>query len=67
MNRFFKGMFVLFVVSIVTMSITGCKRGPTVEEVDARIKALLEKGVPDSVVADAKIAWYNVTTGQKNQ
>jgi len=65
MNRFFKGMFVLFVVSIVTMSITGCKRGPTVEEVDARIKALLEKGVPDSVVADAKIAWYNVTTGQK--
>jgi len=65
MNRFFKSVFALLTISIATISIIGCKSGPKVEEVEARIKALLEKGVPDSVVADAKIAMYNVSTGQK--
>ncbi len=65
MNRFFKCMLALLAVSIATISVIGCKSGPKVEEVEARINALLEKGVPDSVVADAKIALYNVSTGQK--
>ncbi len=65
MNRVFSSLFTFLVISIATISIIGCKSGPKVEEVEARINALLEKGVPDSVVADAKIAVYNVSTGQK--
>ncbi|HEX3018726.1 MAG TPA: hypothetical protein VHP36_00415 [Chitinispirillaceae bacterium] len=65
MNRFFKCLIALSLISMVIMSVTGCKSGPKAPEVEARIKALLEKGVPDSVVADAKIALYNVNMGQK--
>ena len=38
------------------------KKGPTIEE---RIKALEEKGVPDSVLANVKVYLYQVTSARK--
>lgn len=65
MNRLLKSFFPLFLISTSIICLIGCKGGPKLEEVEARIKALEEKGVPDSVVSDVKIAVYNVNVGKK--
>lgn len=65
MSRVSKSFITLLVISLTAISIIGCKGGPKLEEVESRISALVEKGVPDSVIADVRIAVYNVSMGKK--
>lgn len=65
MNRFFKSYIPLILISAAALSLIGCKSGPKLEEVQARVKALEEKGVPDSVISDIKVAIYNVVVGKQ--
>ncbi|NLG17504.1 MAG: hypothetical protein GX556_09275 [Fibrobacter sp.] len=48
--------------------IAGCggASGDKLAEIENRIKALSDKGVPDSVLADVKVYLYNVTSAKKN-
>jgi len=44
---------------------TGCGKKASVEEVEARMNVLTEKGIPDSVLANLKVYIYNIRSGQK--
>ena len=52
----------LSLTMVAALAIDCGKKGPTIEE---RIKALEEKGVPDSVLADVKVYLYQVTSAKK--
>lgn len=66
MNKF-KGAALIALFSCMSFSlITGCgSGGKKPEDIEARVKALEEKGVPDSVLASVKVYIYNVKAAQK--
>lgn len=49
----------LSLLLVAGLAVNCGKKGPTMEE---RIKALEEKGVPDTILADIKVYLYNVTS-----
>ena len=66
MTCLFKRLSLLLLITVsVGTVMTGCGKKASVEEVEARMNVLTEKGIPDSVLANLKVYIYNIRSGQK--